>query len=98
MLTREDYIRQFRKNNPTFTDWTDDDIMDQFVSDYGDQLDQHPALQQYVKDKSRSDTNVLKEFGSAVGAGVDQLQAQLYDTAALTGDLIGSEKMRKWGL
>lgn len=37
------------------------------------------------------------EFGRAVASGVDTVQAKLYDTAGLAGDVLGSKGLSQWG-
>lgn len=97
MLTRADYIADFRQANPDYSNWTDDDILQFHVEQLGDRLDKHPALQEFVQQRRSADTNFFQEGKRALAAGVDQFQGKLYDTAALAGRVSGSQTLEDWG-
>lgn len=62
----------------------------------------HPSFAKEYNDlrlnlRRANSPSLPAELGRAVGAGVDTVQAKLYDTAGLAGDIVGSETLSRFG-
>jgi len=97
-MTRDQYVAQFRKNNPGFSHWTDDDVLDGFVESLGADVANHPVLAEHAQARRMDRTSFWEETKGALGAGVDMAQGKLYDTAALAGEVTGIDSLKEFGV
>ncbi len=96
-------VKFYRESNPSDAR-SDDEITLQFAKDHGvdNLLKKYPG---YAADYNRIQKefrmafapSLPREFTRALASGTDQVQAKLYDTVGLAGDVIGSDALSRFG-
>lgn len=64
------------------------------LSSYGGFMEDYNRIQKNIQRSTRS---IPSELGRGIASGVDQVQAKLYDTARLAGDIFDSKKIAEFG-
>ena len=81
---------------------SDDEIILDLGNQYPDVLKSKPDFAADYSRITRELTRATRppisaELGRSFRSGVDQVQAKLYDTAALAGDIVGSNRLKRFG-